>query len=270
MKRKHIFWVWVGIFIAIVAIALIYININPSKITPEKNASQETTFKIINGGEWLLQYRGNISDPGVLWILYTINNTYCHKDSVAQFINTVFQKEFAQDPIQKGYGKLIGITKEYIPNETELRNREAQYDNFLLPALYCDQEKISTSTQKKIFNINTTGYDLTHRVLGLLFLKQNKCIDAPTLDSAISQAVLGLRVSLTEMFGDIYVEKIAFAEYAGYKNMFRDEEIQEILKTQSATGAWKDSFYFGGVDNPHTTALSVWALAQYYNICPFK
>lgn len=230
---------------------------------------KEVTSKILKGGEWLLRYEGEFRDPGILWILSKINKKYCNKESVTQFIKSTFQREFAHDPIQKGYGRLLEIPIEYEIDNARLQARETQYDNLLLPVIYCDQKTIATATQKEIFNTSVYGYDLTHRLLALLFLKQNNCIDSDTADGVIYQMVNQIYNDLDTVGVDLYAEKIAFIEFAGYTNLINEKEIQEILGMQQSGGAWQDPLYLEGVDNPHTTALSLWALAQYYNICPF-
>ena len=232
------------------------------------NIVSERYSYLTKGGRWLLEYKNAVNDPGILWIMSEINSTYCHNEKLADVIKNKFQEEFANNPTEVGYGKLFGIKTLYTVDERNLEERKYYFDDLLLPALYCDKQPITTTTQKKLFDTTVRGYDLTHRLLGILFLKQNNCLDGEREGTMIHQIIDHIDISPSELFSDLYAEKIAFVQFAGYGDRISQEMIDVIIHNQTAAGAWKDSL-FGIDENPHTTALSLWALSQYYNKCPF-
>jgi len=228
----------------------------------------ETASK--RGAEWLGQYNEPYNDPGIVWIVKKINDTYCHSSDVDEFVQTRFA-EFENDPVQKYYRVLIDGNTDVAVDYSILTGREKFFDDIILPPLYCQKQPIPEATLKKIFESeNLAGYDLTHHFLSLQLMKENQCLGEQKIKTAMDEAAQYMRTEqVVSSFSDLFAERIAFLQYGGYEDSIKDQWIQTIIENQSPSGAWKDPNYFEKIDNPHTTALAVWALVQYTQQCPF-
>ncbi len=229
----------------------------------------ETASK--RGGKWLQEYSGNYQDPGIVWIVKKINDTYCQSTELENFIQTKFQ-EFENHPIEQYYRVLIDNDTSRIIDYTLLTGRENRFDDIILPTLYCHTQFIPETTLKKIFSYDSlSGYQLSHHFLALQFMKENRCLGEQKIQTSLDQIVkkMAKEQLLTPAFSDLFSERTAFLQYGEYKNLVKEQWIQTIVQNQNPSGAWKDPVHFEQKENPHTTALSVWALTNYTQVCPF-
>lgn len=229
----------------------------------------ETAAK--RGGKWLQEYSGNYQDPGIVWIIKKINDTYCQSPSIDEFIQTRFQ-EFETHPIEQHYRVLIGGEKNALIDYQILQGRENRFDDIILPPLYCQTQSIPEQTLKKIFSFDTLSlYPMSHHFLALQFMKENQCLGEQKIQTSLDIIAkkLAREQAMIPLFSDLFAERTAFLQYSGYENLVKETWIQTIVQSQSPSGAWKDPYHFEQKENPHTTALSVWALTNYTKTCPF-
>ena len=221
---------------------------------------------------WLINYEGQYKDPGVVWILDVVNNSYCGDEQLRNFALNKF-KEFENHPVEFAYKKLIDENFSFEIDYEILKGRASFFDDIIMPAVYCADHEIKQETLDKIFDIeNVSDYDLSHRFLAMLILRKNDCVDG--LEYNFDKYLLEAKNKIVDeqnksvVYNDIYSERVAFLLFGGFDADIEEEWINEIIKNQSSAGAWADPKHFGKIDNPHTTALSLWALAGYTKKCP--
>jgi hypothetical protein len=228
------------------------------------------------GGSWLLEFQENLEDPGILWIMKQINDKYCQLPEFDNLLQYRFG-EFKDSPIDKFFSKFIN--PDIIPSDIyeidyqSLKIFWAFFSDMIIPALYCDVKEIPDDITTRILDVEeATGYHLSHKFLALMLIKENQCLPKKitkineTLSMAAEKMVFE---EGQESFSDLYSERVAFLGYGGFQNLVKKEWLNEIIKNQATSGAWAAPGYWEGNDNPHTTALSVWALVQYSKTCPF-
>lgn len=228
------------------------------------------------GWNWLYQYNNNFSDPGIPLIIKTINDKYCYSSKAETFWKGVL-KEFENHSYLPVFERFFFNKADYekISNKalTILKTPQAYYNDVLPQALYCDLYPV-----RKDFAVNAfdkigeeTSYDLTHKFWSAVLFKENGCITEDyNIDEVISVAAKKMAADqdVSKEFNDLYAERTAFLEYYGFKNLVKEEWIKNIIDNQLESGGWSNAVK--GVGNPHTTALSIWALAEHSATCPFQ
>lgn len=256
---------------------------------------KEAAASARRGMDWLLKYDDDLNDPGILWAVNEINKNYCGSvpvksrgdhgaspaksqngntaNELGRFVSEKF-KEFENHPVEAAYKKLVSPSADSAkPSAETIKTFGNKYDAELLGALYCEEEP-DEEWQKILENqafSELSGYDLTHLFLALLMAKENGCLAAEKIQPRMeaSAAQIANEENLSK-FGDLFAERAALLLRAGYKNEIKKEWIKKIIEKQNKSGSWNNSVLFGMPDDPHTTALATWALAQYSESCPIN
>jgi hypothetical protein len=236
---------------------------------------QQAIVSASRGATWLLEYPEEFKDPGILWVLNSINEKYCEPNiSVTREIDG--RLETVQNhPIEYAYLRLFDPTAQHQLTRGILSERKKYFDDILVPSLYCDIEKIPLHTESTIRTYsNQSGYTLTHAFLALLWMKDRGCLNE-SLSDLLKQTALSVskEQNSSPLFGDLFAERTAFLLYGDYKNLVHENWIKNIVDAQEYSGGWstkQGSMIFGTEENPHTSVLSMWALVQYTNECPFE
>ncbi|TRZ64840.1 MAG: hypothetical protein D4Q79_00680 [Spirochaetia bacterium] len=267
-KEKYVFIIYF-IFAAVFAGEML---LSAAADSFDARASQAATA----GWHWLYQYNNNFSDPGIPMIIKTINDKYCHSPKAENFWKNIL-KEFKNHPYLPVFERFTSDKMDYKKISDKalaiLKTPQIYYNDVLPQALYCDLYPVREDFAVKTFDkIETeTGYDLTHKFWSAVLFKENGCIaEGYNLNEIISTAAQKM-VADQEANGeinDLYAERTAFLEYYGFKNLVKESWIKNIMDNQLESGAWINSVK--GVGNPHTTALSIWALAEHSATCPFQ
>lgn len=253
------------LFFLIVFLFFIFLNRSLRKNqNPDRN---EIMSSVKRGLSWLMDYKKDFEDPGILWAMEEINKKYCKDSALSDFVKFRW-REFANQPVNAGYGKLLNDDYSGAPDEKTLKKYGVLYDDIILPSLYCKTIPLRNETRQKIFDVrNLSGYDATHALIAVSLLRNNGC-ELSLIENvipALKEKILREEDSAT--FNDLYAERIAVLEYTGFKNGIKSEWIAGILKNQSSSGSWKTQKLLGEIESPHTTALATWALAQYAEGC---
>ncbi len=261
----------------IICFLVIIIFIWPGWLSDEHFSSikKRATVSARLGGEWLINYEQDFLDPGILWVVKMINDKYCQLPFLDDFWKDRF-KEFENHPVESAYQKLFNKEAVYQIDYELLKTRQFYFDDIIIPALYCEAHTIPDNTLINIFAFeNASDYNLTHRYLAMLFLKNRNCLNKEEYDinsSILEASEKIIKEAKEAAFNDLYSERVAFLFFGGFENMIQDNWIEIIIENQEESGGWstlKYSEYFGQEENPHTTALSVWALVEYTGKCPF-
>jgi hypothetical protein len=227
-----------------------------------------------NGAKWLLENKTEFSDPGVVWIMHHMAETFCEpNEQLKKEIRDAFVP-FESHPTEYAYRRLLEpVFTTELPYEA-LAQQKNYFDDVLLPVVYCDVHEISTTTKESLLTLLKNGeYETTHGFLALLWLEERNCNDVVQADKEAVAKIIRQELQSTYEFGDLYAEQVAFLQYGGYDHFVTDKKIENIIASQSANGGWRTkqgSDFFGKEENSHTTALAVWALAEYSGTCPFN
>ncbi|MFA5098815.1 MAG: UbiA family prenyltransferase [Candidatus Paceibacterota bacterium] len=267
-KEKYVVIVYL-IFIAVFAVEAAMFSLANSFDARSNQAA-------VAGWRWLYQYDKNFADPGIPMMIKMINDKYCHSPKAEVFWKGIL-KEFENHSYLPVFERFFSNRADYkkISDKalTILKTPQTFYNDVLPQALYCDLYPVREDFTAKAFdNIETeTGYDLTHKFWSAVLFKENGCVaEGYDLDKIILTAAQKM-ASDEEKSGkvdDLYVERAAFLENYGFKNLVKESWIKNIMDNQLKSGAWINSVE--GVGNPHTTTLSIWTLAKHSGICPFQ
>lgn len=224
---------------------------------------------------WLLSHQSEISDPGVIWILSKINKIYCgNEPHIQTLIQTMFIP-LSTDSTLRGYERVLNKDFSHIVSTSSLANNAKHFDDALIPALYCDKSPVLAehSFNRALELAKGSGYEVTHALLTLEWLKERGCLPKKQDDyiDTLSQR-LYLEQSQTTEFSDLFAERVAFLQYSNSDRHIPNEWIRTIINNQERSGGWKTKqagYIFGANENTHTTALSLWALTQFTHSCPF-
>lgn len=131
----------------------------------------------------------------------------------------------------------------------------------------CDHTPLPKDFWTKVKqNYSQGGYEMTHILLALSFMKDNGCA-VPDQAREIEREVIAAMIQLANdpaTNADLRYESIAFIMLAGKYDSVNSEWIQKILSEQRPDGSW--SFTLNdGKSNDHATTLALWAILEYKN-----
>jgi len=257
MRSRTLFSLFIGIALVVAIIAR------------RSNTNADDLTAAGRGLRWLMHYPKAFADPGILWAVDQINRTYCGSADINAFVSDRF-RPFDSLPIERGYRRLIDPEQTIPIDNRTIQDRGTQHDALLLPALYCDIVPLMSSTTVEMRDIDSaSGYDLTHKFIALLFARQNGCAIPGGVDAPLGQAASRMVAEQTaNHFDDLFAERTALLTYGGFRNRIDPLWIDELRHAQLPSGAWMNPQFFAEPEDPHTTALAVWTLAQYANGCP--
>lgn len=207
-------------------------------------------------------------------LLYKINQV---TDSIPHDDLVALQARYKKDPFMR----LIDPQK-YVADIQFQRNMEHRgtsdfytiqnlpgskdtWDPILLKALYCDKTGYDEKDFQTLTSMreNVGGYNDTHYLFALIFLRENHCYNQNVITAEIAKTT---RV-LTEIeekekgFSDIYAERIVMLYWAGFGKDIQKTWIDRIAHSFTEKYGWDDK----GTTTftAHTTGFSLLALLYY-------
>ena len=226
-----------------------------------------------NGARWLMGYEAPFLDPGILWAVHDINQKFCQSEKISSWAKSRFDQEFSAKPILKEYRRLIDETyTDYRPDPALLEQQGEMYDDMLLPSLYCDRFPLAAESERELLSPkNLSGYDATHQLLATYFLfEKNDCVSkekvTPTREKLVSTL---LEEEKNGKVGDLYAERMVLLYLAGEGKHVRRSWLKRLVNAQKQSGVWPSGLLLGRSEDPHATALAVWALSEATRSCPF-
>lgn len=261
--------------VLIVAVAVAVVSGVGAYFIREPDLTERARASALRGGAWLFGYEGKLVDPGVLWIMKTVNETYCADPRIQPLIERRFSEEFSENPATAAYGVMLGIVPTIPADYYRGLGKELSFDDAIIPAYTCDRFPLSQNVIDHLLGTRASGgYDLTHRYLALLFIKQRGCAYPGNLARDLEDAAALMADEEKGSFvSDVSIERVAFLLYGGFGGLVTDDQVKGIVARQDPSGGWRAGYAipdFGTDVNPHTTALAVWALSQYSGHCPFR
>lgn len=255
-------------FLSFLVVKIRQLSLWPS-LTPKVDMLSKSKTALENGINWLLGTEEKFSG-GATFIIKELNEI-CNDNSLEQLWKEKIEEDLKMYPFVY---RALGIKYDFNPKDCPnyatsytITDLSRLYTSFVLcEVIYCD----SFDTKKIIEDINSieddNGYYSNHKLLSLLLMKEFNCHNA-VLDELIkekSEELINIQDSSQEFKEpidpielDIYLERVALIGYAGYE--IKDNWIENVIDTQKQDGSW--------TNNPHTTALALWALAQKSKTC---
>lgn len=226
------------------------------------------------GGEWLIRYTQDYADPGIPWVIYALNAQLCKSSEIGVLATNRFTQEFAEKPIERAYAPLVGLSSDAPETSLALSRGSNVFDDIIMPTLYCKDIPMASSTERSILSVeDAKGYTLTHKFLAMLFMRERGCLSQEG-ERALHLAAEKITTEESQAsFDDLYAERAAFLLYGGFTSLVQDPWITTIITNQLPSGGWKAvhrTDFLGSNENPHTTALAVFALALRAQACPFN
>jgi len=173
-------------------------------------------------------------------------------------LKRLYNIEFSNKPFYRLIDKNISST----PND-EFWESTGEYN--LLRALYCDKVDYSEKDFKKLTDMYRGDgmYLDAHMFLALILLEKNNCYDlqkVKMLKEKTAQELINIQ-DQDKAFRDIYVERITFLCWAGFKNDIKEEWISKINTSLKKDYAW--GYFDTNISNPHTSGLALLSLFCY-------
>lgn len=216
---------------------------------------------------WLLSYDKPYGNAAVLWALTDINRRYCHSADFSNQLQKHFEL-FPGTPAERAYAAYLNNSAVQALSEKILE----RYDTWLLSSLACAKTPMPEDIEKEILSTDTaTGYDLTHKFLALVYIRSLGCTisagekERDAAEKTAEQKILAEEEASTR-FSDLSSERAALLLRGGYGASVSNNWITYIAKAQNKDGGWGSARMMPS--NPHTTALSLWAIAQKTGRCP--
>lgn len=163
------------------------------------------------------------------------------------------------DPIRTGSEYDYRIRGEY------RRFLVDPWDAMLLRTLYCRVYGYSDADFSALASIPLDGkYADTHKLLGLLLLREQRCYDRNILDRMIRQGAghIARSADADPQWSDLFSERVVFLYWAGEGSLVKREWIDRIADAQGGDGGWVDPRRGAG-PNAHSTGLSMLAIRYF-------
>ena len=220
---------------------------------------------IEKGINWILTQ--NNFDVGTLWVLGKL----C-QDTNSKRLKELYQRELGaakKNDRFKYYLKLFDneVVIEKIPKSKATSRADLMImEDWLIAAVNCKDFPPPEEILKELFDNRYSGYLSTHQLLAIMWLKEQGYQDGriePKIKEIVEQMVL--EQTDEDKFTDLFVERIAFILYAGYREKIERRWIKTILDAQKVDGHWTPPSpeINAYISDLHTTILAVWALIQY-------
>jgi hypothetical protein len=274
MSRRFAYWIAAGSVLLAIATFVLQRQREASLRTRAPEAARRA-------GAWLLAHRAPFKDPAIPWILGLVNDAYCRDATIRDFVAKRFHEfDGGSHPIYAALGGGFSpATREASFDEFWKQWLVKNHENDVLSAMaygvYCDRLKMPEVVAKTMFSETSEGYVLTHQYLALQFMKRGGCLD-PVGEQALRRAAerIAAEEERSEEFSDLFAERAAVLLYGDDRQLVEPFWIDAILASQEPSGAWSDEAFasrvYATAENPHTTALAFWALAEYSRTCPFS
>ena len=273
MKRRAVQAIALGV--AVIAFALAGVRYRHAAAL-----QQQALEAARRGATWLTAQDIELKDPGIPWIVSAIDGEYCHEPRVAAWVKQRFE-EFAgrRQPIYTALRGLALGTRDDTFEEFAQRWREHVGKGEVVSAMafgvYCDRLPRPDVVSRTVLSTTSAGYEATHQLLALEYMKQNGCLSAEEQETlTLTARAIAAEQHEDAVFSDLWAERLAVLLYGDYRALVETAWIERLIAEQDPSGAWSDPKFprrfYKTPENPHTTALAVWALAEHSRACPFR
>jgi hypothetical protein len=236
--------------------------------SPKVESPEKLKNSLKKGITWLLNTEENFSG-GTTFIIKKLNEI-CKDESLEKLWKEKIDEDLNLYPfLYRAYG----IQSQFNPEDCQnylnwhgVSGTYGGYTNFVLcEIIYCDY----FNPEEIINHINSIkeddGFYSNHKLFSLLLMKEFDCYDSQVLDKLIrkkTEELIAVQERSKEFKEnqrklDIYSQRAAIIGYSGYE--IKQSWIDNIISEQEKDGSW--------ADNPHTTSLALWAIAQKNESC---
>ena len=232
------------------------------------------------GATWLLALDIPLKDPGIPWIVSAIDGEYCQEPRVAEYVAKRFAEfDGRRQPIYTALRALALGTRDEMFDAFSQRWQEHVGKGEVVSAMafgvYCDRLPRPDVVARTVLSTTSAGYEATHQLLALEYMKQNGCL-SPDEEKTLGLTARAIAAEQQQdaVFSDLWAERLAVLLYGDYRQLVETSWIETLIAQQDPSGAWSDPRFprrfYKTPENPHTTVLAVWALAEHSRTCPFR
>lgn len=139
-------------------------------------------------------------------------------------------------------------------------------DSLTVPALYCDRTPLPSDYAQRLERANASGgYQRTHALLALLWLRENGCASpaAPGYEQALSAALPELIAADGETH-DLELEAAGFLHLYGRGDLVGPAFVDETVRLQHADGGWLRTTSERGGSDWHASIDALFVLLHAY------
>ena len=232
------------------------------------------------GASWLLALDIPLKDPGIPWIVSAIDSEYCHEPRVAEYVAKRFTEFAGRDqPIYTALQALaLGTRDETFETFSERWQQhvgKGEVVSAMAFGVYCDRLPRPDVVARTVLSTTSAGYEATHQLLALEYMKQNGCLSPDEQETlGLTARAIAAEQQQDSVFSDLWAERVAVLLYGDHRELVENAWIETLIAKQDPSGAWSDPAFprrfYKTPENPHTTVLAVWALAEHSRACPFR
>jgi hypothetical protein len=190
---------------------------------------------------------------GVLW--------YLHRQfGIAEFSNApALYDQYSANAGDRVYRRIVDHQTVADPADVAALTG---VDVITYPALYCDTTAPSAGYAATLTTAEQAGgYELTHTLLALLWLRENSCNAglAPSFEADVESRVALIPIA-TELPSDLEIESQAFLHSAARSDLVSPWFVARLLGAQHSDGGWSISGASTDASDWHPTSLALWVL----------
>jgi hypothetical protein len=249
--------------IAIVVCSLLAVTffLQPSNSPPSNSQSpnlpglQDAVTKAIN-------YFDGSSEPYALLML----NVMYRRFDIAAFSDSLqrYDQVLAGNP---GNAPLLRVFRRIAYHDNQLQANDLQsvtvnIDQITVPALYCDQLKLSSDYSETLeWAEESGGYLLTHVLLACIWIQDNGC-EVP-MPSGFLQDVYHETAALIngdQVVTDLELEAASFLYLAGQGALVPTAFVSQVIAVQNSDGGWRASSDAQGASDWHSSVSGLMVL----------
>ena len=272
MKRRPV----QAILLGVALLALVLAGVQYRRAAALREQALEAARR---GASWLLALDVPLKDPGIPWIVSAIDSEYCHEPRVAEYVAKRFAEfDGRRQPIYTALRALaLGArdeTFEAFSKRWQEHVGKGEVVSAMAFGVYCDRLPRPDVVSRSVLSTTSAGYEATHQLLALQYMKQNGCL-SPDEEKTLGLTARAIAAEQQQdsLFSDLWAERLAVLLYGDYRQLVESSWIETLIAKQDPSGAWSDPKFprrfYKTPENPHTTVLAVWALAEHSRACPF-
>ncbi|MBX7160670.1 MAG: hypothetical protein K1X95_10300 [Acidimicrobiia bacterium] len=221
------------------------------------------------GDAWLLSQGTNL--PAYVPLLLDLLRRRFGLDVPAAVAGLVSESAAAGEsaPAMRVFSRLVDPSVSI--SSSDLAAVTDEIDRITAPALACDQVGLPDGYLDLLERaVALGGYERTHAVLALQWLRENRCIDEAEAAGRSQRWADDLVRTVEDeraggdAAGDLAIEAMAMLAYTGHADRIEQAWIDAVLAAQHPDGSWPQ----GGSrpdPAPHATVLAVWLLSELGN-----
>jgi hypothetical protein len=245
MKRALVAVLGATVLVSVLVLTLL--------LQPATRTLQQATANAINFCE-------KLREPDALLMLDVMHRLFgieAFANSFQRYDQILTQLPGEQAPHLRVFRRLADPDTPML--EEDWQAISADIDFFIVPALYCDRQKLPDNYPDTLNRAaNHGGLQLTHTLLACIWIEENGCEGAlpEGFLGNVCQATAAL-INSDSVVNEIELEAAAFLHLAGQGAMVNETFVEHVIAVQNDDGGWSRSSDIGGSSYWHSTVLGL-------------